>query len=148
MTWKLSDYEPEELNQKEILKQVAREIYYKGGCTLLCKTFIETIGYEYLITSNRVVFADEKHIIKFAASEEGIVYNREEENATYRFKDTEIDVIAPVLDTPKRGYRWIKMQKADRETTDKHYESVKSKLDQINQEADLVDEKIGIINNN
>jgi len=145
MTWKLTDYNPEELTEEEIFDQVARDIYNRGGCSSLCKEFMHTIGYEYLASSNRIVFKNSNFVIKFAANEQAIVYNREEESATYRLLDTDIDVIAPVVETQEWGDRWIKMKKADRETTEAHYQSVQSKLESIGEKADLTDDNIGII---
>jgi HD-GYP domain-containing protein (c-di-GMP phosphodiesterase class II) len=147
MSWKLTDYNPEELTEEEIFDQVAQDIYHRGGCSSLCKEFMETIGYKYVASSNRTVFTNEIFVIKFAANEQSIVYNREEESATYRLEDTDIEVIAPVVETQDRGYRWIKMKKADMETTDDHYQQVQSKLSSIGEKADLTDENIGLIGN-
>ena len=143
---KLSNYDPEELTEEEICDKVAQSIYYKQGYGPLCEEFMGAIGYTHLASSNRIVFSNGEFVIKFAATEDAIVYNREEANATTRLQDTEINVIAPIVKTQNSGYRWVKMKKADTQTTTTHYHSVQSKLASLGEQADVTDDNIGTIN--
>lgn len=148
MTHNLSQHDPDDLDRQEILDKVAAIVYHSGGYTNTCEHFLQTINYTHLATSTRVVFESEEYVIKFACDEEGVVCNEAEYDVTNRLKETSLDVIAPTVEKQHYGYRWIKAKKANTKTpvTEDHYDKILSKLEILNQSADLIDQNIGILN--
>lgn len=140
----LSSTNPADLSENQILDNVSQVIFNREGCTEECIEYLNHIGYRYYTSSSRILFHNSNSVVKFAPNNRERENNEREYDVYNVYKEYDPILVAPISEVQRFDYRWIKMKKCSLDVTEEHISQLTNKLSELEIQADLIPENIGI----